>query len=169
MQSKVKGATLVDFTGTLSEGRQMSAFGKDFIDLVRSADCADLLIVVDRGYGLKSPAVVKDHLNLTGTNPLVGPNDPIGDRFPVIQGIYVDEYFSELPRTILAGLAPGQRPDEEELKLMRHFGADSYSYNAVPAMLVVAHARRKVLALVVPEGGELSPDVVAKLQKLVRG
>lgn len=169
MQSKLKGAVLVDFTGKLAEGRQMSAFGQDFIDLVRSADCPELLVVVDQGFELSAPALVKDHLNLTGTNPLVGPNDPVGDRFPVIQGIYVDDYFPELPRTVLAGLAPGQRPDVEEVKLMKKFGADSYSYNIVPAMLVVAHAKRKLLALVVPEGGSLSPNVVSELEKLVRG
>ena len=169
MQPKLKGATLVDFTGKIVEGRQMSAFGQDFIDLVRSADCPELLVVIDEGFELSAPAVVKDHLNLTGTNPLVGPNDAIGDRFPVIQGIYVDEHFPDLPRTVLAGLAPGQRPDAEEVTLMKQLGADSYSYNVVPAMLVVAHAKRKVLAMVVPKGGALSPDVVAELQKLVRG
>jgi purine-nucleoside phosphorylase len=110
----------------------------------------------------EAPHVVRDHLNLTGTNPLVGPNDPCGERFPSVNDVYITDLCPNLPRGVAAGLVGGVFPTREEMEFLRSLGADFCCYNLVPTMIVAAHAGLKVLGLVVPEGVEVNPvlDVV---------
>jgi hypothetical protein len=49
----------------------------------------------------------------------------------------------------------------DDVALLKELGVGACCYNAVPAMLIAAHARCRVLALLVPAGGKL-PDALAK-------
>lgn len=157
-------ALRIDFTGTLDGFEHKEGFGDDLVAMLRDSGAEPkVVIVVDCGYGFetKAPHVVRDHINLTGHNPLVGPNHPCGERFPAVNCIYItdNKLLPEFPSGIAAGIKQGTVPGEEELRLIRSFGADMYCYNLVPTMIIAAHARWRVLGIVVPEGADIASDV----------
>ncbi len=167
----LKGAALVDFTGTLSGYTQLPRFSQDFVSLVRGGLSSHSLVIVDRGVWMEEaePLVVSDHLNLTGSNPLVGPNHPSGERFPVVQGVYLTDCLKGVKQGIAAGLKEGVVPGPEDIALVRSFGARCCCYNLVPSMLIAAHAGLKVLGLVLPEGRQLSAQTIDAINTLTGG
>ena len=158
----LKESKRIDFTGTVSSFEQFKSYGDEVVSLVRNSQGPKVLVVIDRGFACEksTPYVVRDHLNLTGTNPLVGPNDPLGERFPSVNDIYVTDVLSGLPIGIAAGLQPGIVPSPDELKLIRSLGGDFYCYHLVPTMIVAAHARWRVLGIVLPEGAKLDSAIL---------
>lgn len=165
-----KGARLVDFTGRVSGFEKWDGFSAKFTDLVRSDAQPKAVVIVDRVFAGRtaSAVIVRDHVNMTGNNPLVGPNHPGGDRFPVVQGIYVTDCPSSISSGIAGGLKQGVVPDSDDIKLMRSFGVDFCCYNVVPAMLVAAQAGWKVLAIGLPDGVNLSPEQLKEIEELTR-
>lgn len=155
---------IIDFTGTISGAKQFDKFDDEVTSLIRNSD-EKLFVIVDKGTGFKKtePFVVSDHINLTGGNPLVGPNDPCGERFPVVKDVYITDKANGLSVGIAAGLKPGYAPSAKDLELLRTFGCDFCCYNLVPAMIIAAHAGRRVLGLVVPDG-VAAESIVAKLK-----
>ncbi|MBK9201053.1 MAG: hypothetical protein IPP57_28620 [Candidatus Obscuribacter sp.] len=176
---KLRYAKRIDFTGQVKEFAQEAAFGESVIKMLRDKGKAEVAIVIDRAYGLKddTPYLISDHLNLSGNNPLVGPNDAIGQRFPVVNNIYLDandtmdqeETWSlgnplgKMQYAIAAGLHPGVTPTAAELEFIHKLGAKLYCYNLVPTMIVAAHAGLKVVGVALPEGASLRPDILATL------
>ncbi len=176
---KLRHAKRIDFTGQVKEFTQEAEFGDAVIKLLRDKGKAEVAIVIDRAYGLKDNTayLVSDHLNLSGGNPLVGPNDAIGQRFPVVNNIYLDASYTmdqeetwsmgnplgKMPTAIVAGLAQGIKPSDAEMEFIKGLGAKLYCYNLVPTMIVAAHAGLKVVGVVLPEGGSLRPEVLATL------
>lgn len=163
----LQGALLLDFTGTAAGIKSLPKFSDEFSELIRADRKPHAVVVIDRAVGgdLKDPAVVRDHLNLTGHSPLCGPNHPCGERFPVVQGVYVEDALTELPRVVVAGVVHDVKPSAEDMKVVRDLGAEVACYNIVPAMIVAAHAKCKVLAVVVPD--KVSPELAAQLKVLV--
>lgn len=163
----LRGAMLIDFTGAIKPGGHDS-FNDAVVKLIRSGD-HKTVVIVDRGSCLQvsQPHLVTDHINLTGTNPLCGPNDPCGERFPVVNEIYHnttgDETIDKLPRGVAAGLKTGVVPRDEEMVKLKSLGADFCCYNLVPAMIVAAHAGLKVIGIVVPDG-KVDANVTARLR-----
>ncbi|MFA7340535.1 MAG: hypothetical protein WC028_27375 [Candidatus Obscuribacterales bacterium] len=185
---KLRNAKRIDFTGTCPEFDFFEKFSEATVDLIRNKEKAEVVIVIDRAYGfspshlkdnLAEPHIISDHLNLTGDNPLVGPNNPIGERFPVVNRIYlsaadtIDQEetwtmgnpLSKLRSGIVAGIKPALVPSQADLDLIYSMGAHFYNWNTVPTMIVAAHAGLKVLALAVPEGGILSPQVLMAINR----
>ena len=161
-----KKTMVIDFTGKVESVHQSQSFDEQLMQDVRgfAADNEDaVFVLVDTGFGgnLSEVSVIADHLNLTGDNPLAGPNHPIGERFPVVNNVYCS--LNELKDSlglegangssstgiIVAGVKPGVVPTDEEIALISKLGADFYCYNLVPAALVAAHARKKVGAILV--------------------
>lgn len=172
MKARFKGAKLIDYTGTVKGFKQMERFQQEFIDLVRNdKDGTKAVVVVDRGIGGRydSPMIARDHMNLSGNNPLVGPNNPIGERFPIVQGIYLTECWKGANTGIVAGLKDGVKPQEEDQELLRAIGADISTYNLVPSMLVAAHAGWKVLGIVLPDGCKLNDEQLGAINELTGG
>ena len=177
---KLRFARKVDFTGTIPGFTQFSEFGPEVAALVRDKGKAEVLIVVDHAFGMQHDAsIVLDHLNLSGDNPLVGPNNSIGPRFPVVNNIYVsaadtidqEETWSvgnplgQLHNGIAAGVRAGLQLTDDDFELVKKFGAHFYCWNLVPTMLIAAHAGLKVLALVVPPGKTLEPQLLMALDR----
>jgi hypothetical protein len=165
-------AKVFDFTGALADGCSYQCFGQPVIEALRQPVANKLAIVLDSGFAFvkKAPHLVLDHLNLSGNSPLIGPNNPIGERFPVINGIYVTEFplplSPAMERGVAVGLKAGLKPSPEELERIYFLGGHFCCYNLVPTMLIAAHAGWRLLAVVGPEGNSWQKEVMQGLQKL---
>lgn len=103
-------------------------------------------------------AVVADHLNLTGDNPLVGPNDSQwGPRFPDLTDAWDPELRANLRHAaldrgfdlregVVAGL-PGSARTAAELGMLRMLGADMASAGFIAEAITGRHAGRRMAGL----------------------
>lgn len=103
--------------------------------------------------------MIRDHINLVGENPLVGPNnDDLGTRFPDMTKVYSEdlrqiarEVAEEQSITLQEGIYAWWRgPAYEtpaEIRMMRVFGADTVGMSTVPEATVAAHANMNVLGI----------------------
>ncbi len=99
--------------------------------------------------------VINDHLNFTGTNPLIGANVPPGPRFPDMSAAYDPALRAQLHQ---AATAVGQTLQEgvyigvlgpsyetpAEIRAFRQWGADAVGMSTVPEVLVARHAGLRV-------------------------
>ena len=105
--------------------------------------------------------VVTDHINLTGTNPLIGPNlDTFGPRFPDMSGVYdsgwvrlareaaLEEGIS-LRQGIYVGLRGPSLETPAETRFLRMMGADAVGMSTVSEAIVGVHCGLKIVAIVV--------------------
>ena len=103
--------------------------------------------------------LISDHINLQGSNPLVGPNDDsLGPRFPDMSDAYCCEYreiakqvASELGVQVSEGvyvavLGPSYETPAE-IRFMRTIGADVVGMSTAPEVIVANHMGMKVLAI----------------------
>ncbi|HUL15436.1 MAG TPA: purine-nucleoside phosphorylase [Terriglobales bacterium] len=103
--------------------------------------------------------VIKDHINLQGTNPLVGPNDErFGLRFPDMTNAY-DKQFREfaaaegnrlglgLGEGIYAALPGPSYETPAEIRYLRTIGADLVGMSTVPEVIVARHCGIRVLGI----------------------
>lgn len=163
---------LIDFTGQAKGFQKHDRFDDSVINELRKDGAGGEVVVIDYGIGLGEPAIVCDHLNLTGTSPLAGPNNPIGERFPVVNGIYVCDNdklpkgLQSLKKVVVAGLKHDVKTADKELALVKTLGAEAFCKNLVHTMIVAAHAKKSVLAILVPEGKTLSVELLAAIQEL---
>jgi purine-nucleoside phosphorylase len=102
---------------------------------------------------------ITDHLNLSGENPLTGPNDDrLGPRFPDLGaaydpqlGVTLDRCAAELGQQLHQGVYAFLRgPSYEtpaEVRMLRTLGADVVGMSTVPETIVAAHMGMEVVAL----------------------
>lgn len=165
----LQNCKLVDYTGSLTGFKQWTGFGPEFVSMIRnSAETAKSVVVVDRAFDSRfaGPMIVRDHVNVSGNNPLLGPNHPAGERFPVVQGVYLCGLFPDLREAVVAGLKEGVRANEPELQALRTIGVDACTYNMVPSMLIAAHAGWKVLGIVLSENETLTEELLSKIMEM---
>jgi purine-nucleoside phosphorylase len=103
--------------------------------------------------------VISDHLNLMGTNPLLGPNDArFGPRFPDMTEVYDHDYQDvaigearemeiELRRGIYAALTGPSYETPAEIRMLRLLGADAVGMSTVPEAIVARQMGLRVLGL----------------------
>jgi purine-nucleoside phosphorylase len=95
--------------------------------------------------------LITDHLNLTGTNPLVGPNEAeLGPRFPDMTHAY-DRRIAALAREaatdtgvalregIYAGLLGPSYETPAEIAMLRNLGADAVGMSTVFEVIALRH------------------------------
>lgn len=170
----LKGAKLIDFTGKVAGAQHFDHFSDEVTKAVRSHNGAKVAVVIDPGFGFEAeaPHLVSDHINLTGSNPLMGPNDPCGERFPVVNDIYLTE---EMPGRILpaiqcgvlGGLKAGVVPNAAEAAKLKSLGAQFFSYNLAQTMIIAAHSGWKVIGIVVPSRLPLDGALMNEIKSLV--
>ncbi len=103
--------------------------------------------------------IITDHINLSGNNPLIGPNDnKVGVRFPDMSQAYTKEYVNlakscakELDMKIQEGVyAFFSGPTYEtpaEVKMARILGADAVGMSTAPEVIVASHSNLKVVGI----------------------
>jgi len=103
--------------------------------------------------------IIVDHINLTGSNPLIGPNEESwGIRFPDMIQAYDQELveFAEtagrdegiqLHKGIYVGLKGPSLETRAEVRFLRTIGADAVGFSTVQEVIAAIHAGIKVLGL----------------------
>jgi len=114
---------------------------------------------IDAGYGQGAIVGISDHINLTGTNACIGPNDPrFGPRFHDMSGAYSPRLLAiaqdEAQRqawtlktgVYLAVLGPSYETPAE-IRAFRTLGADLVGMSTVHEVIVARHMGMEVLGL----------------------
>jgi purine-nucleoside phosphorylase len=103
--------------------------------------------------------VIDDHLNLVGTNPLIGPNDErFGPRFPDMTEAYstrlralADTVAAErgikVAHGVYAALHGPSYETPAEIRYLRTIGADAVGMSTAPETIVARHMGLDVLAV----------------------
>jgi purine-nucleoside phosphorylase len=103
--------------------------------------------------------LVSDHINLTGQNPLAGPNaDEWGPRFPEmtepycrnLQKLALETALSErilLHRGVYVGVMGPSLETAAETRMLRSLGADAVGMSLIMENITAVHAGIKVLGL----------------------
>ncbi|MBW1731214.1 MAG: purine-nucleoside phosphorylase [Deltaproteobacteria bacterium] len=117
--------------------------------------------------------VVLDHINLTGTNPLIGPNlDEFGPRFPDMTQTYDPQMIKivkqealrqgiSLKEGVYVGIPGPSLETPAETRFLRMIGADAVGMSTVPEVIAAVHCGIKVMAIAVITNVNL-PDCMAK-------
>lgn len=134
------------------------------VRVMKALGCETLIVTCASG-GLNKDfkagdlMLISDHLNLTGSNPLIGPNDPeFGDRFPVMFDAYRPELRAVALRAAIAqgislqegvycGITGPAYFTRAELRYLQIVGGDAIGMSTVPEVIVGVHAGLKVLGI----------------------
>ena len=114
---------------------------------------------VNTGLSKGALMIIDDHLNLTGVNPLVGPNDDrFGPRFPDMTEVYsarlraiADRAGREinllLPHGVYVALLGPSYETPAEIRYLRIIGADAVGMSTVPEAIAARHMGLDVLGI----------------------
>jgi len=114
---------------------------------------------INLSYSQGALVLIRDHINLQGTNPLVGPNDDrFGVRFPDMTEAYAKSYrefaraaFAKhgltLHEGVYAGLLGPSYETPAEIEYLRRIGADLVGMSTVAEVIAARHLGIKVLAI----------------------
>lgn len=103
--------------------------------------------------------IITDHLNLMGTNPLIGINDDfLGTRFPDMSEVYKKELVEvaqkcgeqlgiKLQKGIYAACTGPSYETPAEVKMLRGFGADAVGMSTAPEAIVANYCGIDVLGI----------------------
>jgi purine-nucleoside phosphorylase len=114
---------------------------------------------ITRSYSQGALVLVKDHINLQGHSPLVGPNDDrFGVRFPDMTHAY-DRNYREMARQeaaklgiplhegVYAALLGPSYETPAEIEYLRHIGADLVGMSTATEVIAARHMGIQVLAI----------------------
>jgi purine-nucleoside phosphorylase len=114
---------------------------------------------INESYGEGNLMLIRDHINLTARNPLIGPNeDEMGTRFPDMSEAYSKELRSlakdvaseqgiNLQEGIYVGLLGPSYETPAEIRMLRVLGGDAVGMSTVPEVIVARHMNVKVLGI----------------------
>jgi xanthosine phosphorylase len=102
---------------------------------------------------------ITDHINLTGTNVLMGPNDPaVGERFPPMRDAYDPALLAELEaaaaeldlplaRGVYLAVSGPSFETPAEIRAFKRLGADAVGMSTVHETTVARHCGLRVTAV----------------------
>lgn len=114
---------------------------------------------INRTFSPGDLMVITDHINLTGTNPLIGKNDTaLGERFPDMTKAYDEQFIKhalksaqQLNLSLKTGVYVGNSgPTYEtpaEIKMLEIIGGDAVGMSTVPEVIVARHLQMRVLGI----------------------
>jgi len=103
--------------------------------------------------------LITDHINLTGANPLIGPNnDELGTRFLDLSQVYnkdlrntaikvANDQNIPLQQGVYAWWSGPTYETPAEIRMFRTLGADAAGMSTVPEAIVATHGGMKVLGI----------------------
>jgi purine-nucleoside phosphorylase len=103
--------------------------------------------------------IITDHLNMTGSNPLIGPNlEELGPRFPDMSRAYsielreltkkkAKELSLNIQEGVYAAISGPSYLTPAELIMIRNLGADAIGMSTVPEVIVANHMGLNVLGI----------------------
>src|SRR5580765_6198444 len=161
----VRGRTIAALSGRchVYEGHDLGAvtFGVRVLGLlgVGSVILTNAAGGVNTSFSQGALMVIDDHINLTGHNPLVGPNDDrFGPRFPDMSQVYssrlrhvADEAGQAirltLPHGVYVALMGPSYETPAEIRYLRTIGADAVGMSTVPEAIAARHMGMDVLGI----------------------
>lgn len=119
---------------------------------------------MNRAFSAGDLMLISDHLNMTGDNPLIGPNDPsLGLRFPDMSEAYSREYRAlaksigqrmqregtpiGLQEGVYSGITGPNYLPPAELTMLAILGGDAIGMSTVGEVIAARHAGLKVLGI----------------------
>jgi purine-nucleoside phosphorylase len=129
---------------------------RDVVHPVRAAAAAGVRTVIltnaagalSERYPVGQPALISDHLNLTGRSPLVGPQfvDMVDAYSPRLRALAV-AIDPALQEGVYAGMAGPQYETPAEVRMLRTLGADLVGMSTVHEAIAARAAGLEVLGL----------------------
>ena len=114
---------------------------------------------INTGFAQGALMIIDDHINLLGSNPLIGPNDDrFGDRFPDMSHVYSPRLRGIADEAARAADVPVSHgvyiavhgPSYEtpaEIRAFRTLGADAVGMSTVPEAIAARHMGMEVLGI----------------------
>jgi purine-nucleoside phosphorylase len=114
---------------------------------------------INASYSQGALVLISDHINLQGSNPLIGPNDDSeGPRFPDMTEAYSAAYRAkarqvahelkiQLDEGVYAAFTGPSYETPAEIRYLRTIGADLVGMSTVPEVIVANHLGMQVLAI----------------------
>jgi purine-nucleoside phosphorylase len=126
---------------------------------IRSAILTNAAGAINRDYRQGALIAIRDHINLQGANPLMGPNDErFGLRFPDMSEAYAKE-FREIARReaqrlgipvhegVYAALRGPSFETPAEIRFLKTVGADLVGMSTVLEVIAARHMNIRVLGI----------------------
>lgn len=126
---------------------------------IRAAILTNAAGGINLGFKQGTLIVMRDHINLQGSNPLIGPNDErFGPRFPDMTRAYDKNYRAaaleearrlgiEVSEGVYAALAGPSYETPAEIRYLRTIGADVVGMSTVPEVIAARHMGMRVLGI----------------------
>jgi purine-nucleoside phosphorylase len=126
---------------------------------IRSAILTNAAGGINREFKQGALVVIRDHINLQGRNPLIGPNDErFGLRFSDMTTAYWQPYREialaeakrlgiEVSEGVYAALSGPSYETPAEIRYLRTIGADLVGMSTVPEVIVARHMGIRVLGI----------------------
>jgi purine-nucleoside phosphorylase len=126
---------------------------------IRAAILTNAAGAINLDYDQGALVVIRDHINLQGTNPLVGPNDDrFGPRFPDMTNAYSKPYREiaageakrlgiKIHEGVYAALSGPSYETPAEIRYLKTIGADLVGMSTVPEVIVARHMGIRVLGI----------------------
>lgn len=161
----VQGAPVVLMKGRFhmyeGYGPELTAFP---VRVMKALGVAKLLVTnaaggINTSYKPGDLMLISDHINMTGRNPLAGPNDAEqGPRFPDMSEAYnrklreiakqvAKEKEVPLQEGVYVGLLGPSYETPAEIRMFRTLGADAVGMSTVSEVIVARHAGIEVLGI----------------------
>ncbi len=114
---------------------------------------------INLSYTRGALVLISDHINLQGSNPLIGPNDDSqGPRFPDMTEAYSRAYRAKAHETastlgipleegVYAAFTGPNYETPAEIRYLRAIGADLVGMSTVPEVIIANHLGMQVLAI----------------------
>jgi purine-nucleoside phosphorylase len=126
---------------------------------VRAAILTNAAGAINLKYRQGALVVIRDHINLQGTNPLIGPNDQrFGVRFPDMTEAYSKPYREialrearrlriDVQEGVYAAVAGPSFETPAEIRYLKTIGADLVGMSTVPEVIVARQMGIRVLGI----------------------